>query len=83
VDGDSAGTRKGSPWNLNYSTDSPSYPDPLQPVIVGSLYFYLKLNLLLQTSYFAGLTCTCIKFPKALMLWMRIWVPVFGFTTLP
>jgi hypothetical protein len=33
--------------------------------------------------YFTGLTWTCIKLSCALMLWMRIWVPVFGFFTLP
>lgn len=33
--------------------------------------------------YSAGRTCTCMKLFCALMLWMRICVPVFGTITLP
>ena len=34
-------------------------------------------------TYFAGRTSTCMKLSRALMLWMRICVPVFGVITLP
>ena len=33
--------------------------------------------------YFAGRTSTCMKLSWALMLWIRICVPVFGVITLP
>ena len=33
--------------------------------------------------YFAGRTSICMKLSCALMLWMRICVPVFGVITLP
>ena len=34
-------------------------------------------------AYLAGRTSSCMKLFWALMLWIRIWVPVFGFFTLP
>ena len=37
----------------------------------------------LTRTYFAGRTSTCMKPPSALMLWIRIWVPVLGCITLP
>jgi hypothetical protein len=36
-----------------------------------------------RLAYLTGRTSICMKLSKALMLWMRICVPVFGFITLP